>query len=324
MPLFKTIQEIASYVTISNASTSSGIMPKQRGAEEDYILPVLGNDLFTALQTQVTPGPITQAELLDKVRAALAFLIYYKELPLMHTIITESGLRTVTNDKVQGAYRYQYEATRQHLENEGLSGLEKLFEYLMANADTFPTWKTSDAFTRLNKNLIKTGKDFSSYYYLFQPHRTFFALQPVMQEVEDFYVKSIIGDTFFAFLKDTVSLSPEEITVLGYFKKAVANLTIHKAITKLAVKIRPEGFTVQLASSDRSPASENNAGADQLEQLHQETYRDGNAYLSKAKTYLNSLASEEVFHDYFLSSFYQDPTTAITDPNDCITGIYAF
>lgn len=323
MALFKTIQEIASYVTISNASSSSGL-PKQRGAEEDYILPVLGNDLFASLQTQVTTGPITDTDLLDKVRAALAFLIYYKELPLMHTIITESGLRTVTNDKVQGAYRYQYEATRQYLENEGLSGLEKLYEYLMANQETFPTWQSSEAFTRLNKNLIKTGKDFSSYYYLFQPHRTFFALQPVMQEVEDFYVKSIIGDTFFSFLKDTASLSPEETIVLGYFKRAVANLTIHKAITKLAVKIRPEGFTVQLASSDRSPASENNAGADQMEQLHLDTYRDGNAYLSKAKTYLNSLASEEVFHDYFLSSYYQNPATAISDPNDCITGIYAF
>ncbi len=324
MPLFKTIQEIAQYVTISNASTASAVMPKQRGAEEDFILPILGNDLFASLQTQVTTGPIADVDLLDKVRAALAFLIYYKELPLMHTIITESGLRSVTNDKIQGAYRYQYEETRQYLENEGLSGLEKLYEYLMVNVATFPTWQSSEAFTRLNKNLIKTGKDFSSYYYLFQPHRTFFALQPVMQEVEDFYIKSIIGDTFFSFLKDTTSLSPEETTVLGYFKKAVANLTIHKAITKLAVKIRPEGFTVQLASSDRSPASENNAGAVQLEQLHLETYRDGNAYLGKAKQYLNSLASEEVFHDYFLSSYYQNPATAPTDPNDSITGIYAF
>jgi len=323
MPLFKTIQEIAQYITISSASTASP-MPKSRGAEEDYIKPVLGDALFASLQTQVTTPPITDIDLLDKVRAALAYLIYYKELPLMHTIITESGLRNVTSDKIQGAYRYQYEATRQYLENEGLSALEKLYEYLMANVETYTTWQSSDAFTRLNKNLIKTGKDFSSYYYLFQPNRTFFALQPVMQEVEDFYIKSIIGDTFFSFLKDTTSLSPEEKNVVDMLKKAVANLTIHKAITKLAVKVRPEGFTVQLASTDRNPASENNAGADQLEQLHQETYRDGNAYLSKAQQYLNNLASAEVFHDYYVSSFYQDPLTTITDPNDCIRGIYAF
>lgn len=324
MPLFKTIQEIAQYVTISNASTSSNVMPKQRGAEEDYIKPVLGDDLFASLQDQVTSGTITDTDLMDKVRAALAFLVYYKELPLMHTIITESGLRSVTNDKIQGAYRYQYEQTRQHLENEGLSGLEKLYEYLMANPTKYSAWQTSDAYKRLNKNLIKTGKDFSSYYFLFQPHRTFFALQPVMQEVEDFYIKSIVDDTFFDYLKSVADPSTEEKTVIDYLKKAVANLTIHKSITKLAVKIRPEGFTVQLASPDRSPAFENNAGAAQLEQLHQDTYRDGNVYLNKAKTYLNSNASASVFGNYFSSAFYQSPDTPVTDPNDCIRGIYAF
>lgn len=323
MPLFKTIQEIAQYVTISSASTTSQL-PKQRLAEEEYIRPVLGDALFDSLQDEVTTGQIVNDVLLDKVRMALAFLIYYKELPLMHTIITDSGLRTVTNDKIQGAYRYQYEGTRQHLENEGLAALERLYEYLMANADTLTDWKSSEAFTRLNKNLIKTGKEFSSYYYLFQPHRTFFALQPVMQEVEDFYIKSIMGDTFFTFLKDTVALSPEEKSLIDLLKKAVANLTIHKSIAKLSVKVRPEGFTVMLSSADRDPANENNAGAAQLEKLFQETYKDGNVYLNKAKTMMNSLASEEVFHDYFLSSFYQNPLTKITDPNDAISGIYAF
>lgn len=323
MPLFKTIQEIAQYVTISSASTASPL-PKQRGAEEDYIIPVLGNDLFSDLQLQVATGPITNTDLLDKVRAALAFLIYYKELPLMHTIITESGLRTVTNDKIQGAYRYQYEQTRQHLEDEGLSGLEKLYDYLMANAATFPAWQSSEAYTKLNKNLIKTGKEFSSYYYLFHPHRTFFSLQPVMQEVEDLYIKSAMDDTFFNYLKSNAAPSDDEKIVIDFFKKAVANLTIHKSITKLAVKVRPEGFTVMLASNERSPAFENNAGESQLEKLHQDAYRDGNAYLNKAKDYLNSKASDTIFHDYFVSSFYQNPATIICDPNDSITGIYAF
>lgn len=322
MPLFKTIQEIAQYVTISSASTASA-MPKQRLAEEEYIKPVLGDDLFASLQDQVTNGPITQTDLLDKVRFALAFLIYYKELPLMHAIITESGLRTVTNDKIQGAYRYQYEGTLQHLENEGLSALEKLYEYLMANADTLTTWETSDAYQRLNKNLIKTGGDFSNYYYLFQPHRTFNALQPVMQEVEDLYIKGIMDDAFFDDLKSKTAPSEDEKIVIYNLKKAVANLTIHKAITKLSVKVRPEGFTVMLASNERSPAFENNAGLNQLEQLHIETYRDGNTYLNNAVTYLNSKASGTIFPLYFSSTFYKDPTVTIPDINDCNTGIYA-
>ena len=323
MPLFKTIQEIAQYVTISSASTASPL-PKQRLAEEEYIIPVLGNELFTSLQDEVTSGPIVNTALLDKVRMALSFLIYYKELPLMHTIITDSGLRTVTNDKIQGAYRYQYEQTRQHLENEGLAGLERLYEYLLANADNFPTWEASEAFARLNKNLIKTGKEFTSFYYLFQPNRTFFALQPVMQEVEDFYIKPMVGTAFFNFIRNTASLSVAETMVSDLLKKAVANLTIHKAIAKLAVKVRPEGLTVMLGSSERNPANETNAGSDQLSLLFNETYKDGNAYLNKAKAVLNNFASAEVFSDYFLSSYYLDPAIYIEDANDYNTGIYVF
>lgn len=322
MPLFKTIQEIAQYVTISSASTASPL-PKQRLAEEEYILPVLGNTLFTSLQAEVE-GTVTHDDLLDKVRFASAFLIYYKELPLMHTIITESGLRTVTNDKIQGAYRYQYEGTRQHLENEGLAALERLYEFLMTNVGDYPTWQNSESYTRLNKNIIKTGKDFSAYYYLFQPNRTFNALQPVMQEVEDFYIKSLMDDDFFTYLKGLSTPTGDELTVSNYFKKAVANLTIHKAITKLAVKVRPEGFTVMLASSDRNPASETNAAVDQLEVLRNETYKDGNEYLNKAVNLLNSKASSTVFPLYFASTYYKGPDTIIEDSNDYNGGMYAF
>lgn len=323
MPLFKTIQEISQYVTISSASTTSPL-PKQRLAEEEYIIPVLGADLFNDLQSQVTVGNITMPDLLDKVRFALAFLIYYKELPLLHTIITDTGLRTVTNDKIQGAYRYQYEGTLQHLENEGLAALERLYVYLMENAGTFPTWASSEAFTRLNKNLIKTGQEFSQYYYLFQPNRTFFSIQPVMQEVEDFYIKPTMDSASFISFKDATTPSAGEVIVIDYLKKAVANLTIHKAIAKLSVKIRPEGFTVMLASSDRSPASETNAGGEQLERLFQETYRDGNAYLNRAIEYLNQNASETIFPTYFNSTYYCNPTSVKADPNNYIGGIYAF
>src|SRR5690348_8773948 len=115
MPLFKTYTEISQYISISNASAGSAL-PKQKPAEEAYIHPILGDTLFDSLQAEVD-GTITHEDLLDKVRFALAYLMYYKELPLMHAIITETGLRNVTTDKVQGAYRYQYEETRQHLEN---------------------------------------------------------------------------------------------------------------------------------------------------------------------------------------------------------------
>lgn len=324
MPLFSTIEQIAGYVTISNANSNSSL-PKQRLAEDEFIKPVIGDVLFAGLQDQVTTGPVTQVDLLDKVRLPLAFLAYYKELPLIHTIITDSGLRNVTNDKIQGAYRYQYENVLQHLENEGLAGLERLFEFLMANQGDYTDWVSSTAYARLNKNLIKTGIDFTKYYYLFQPNRTFFALQPVMQEVEDLFIKSIMGDTFFTYLKNVADPSDEEKIVIDLLKKAIANFTIFKAISKLSVRVRPEGFTVMIGTLDRSPQGEANASMLQLELLHQETYKDGNSYLDRAMVYLNANASVSVFADYFTSSYYLDPLAEKPcDINYHMRGLYAF
>lgn len=327
MALFTLLSQITQYVSISSASATTGILPKMRRAEEDYIIPVLGQTLYDSLQAEVTSGTVTHTDLLDKVRAALAFLIYYTELPFLHTVITDSGLRSVTNDKVQGAYRYQYEDVRSNLEDAGLSGLEKLYAFLMANAADYPTWQNSTAYQRLNKNIIRTGADFSNYYFLFQPNRTFHALQPVLQESEDFYIKNAIGEDYFNLLKSNASPTTAEAKVIDLLKKAVANLTIHKAITKLSVKVRPEGFTVILGGRETAFSSSNNeqsATDKQLEKLFNETYHDGNAYLVGAQKYLNDNASVSVFADYFTSPNYIDPTAVIVDPNDINGGMYAF
>lgn len=330
MPLFKTITELASFVQVSSASAASPL-PQQRSAEREYIIPVLGQKLFDQLQTQVTSGPITYAPLLEKVRAALAPLIYFKNLPLMHTIITETGLRTVTNDKIQGAYRYQYEDVKNHLENEGMANMEVLLKYLQDGATSntggtaqpwYAAWQESDAYKQLNKNIISSGTDFRKYYFLYQPHRTFFALQPVLTEAEDLYIAQAVGSSFYNKLKKGDYTGDDTDAVKESIKKAVANLTISKAITKLSVKVRPEGFTVMLSSAENDKAGETSATIAQLELLRNETYRDGNKYLNDAKAILNSKASATVFPEYFNSDKYVSPDSRPSNPQS--SGIYAF
>lgn len=322
MALFKTIAEIAKFVKISYANGSSAL-PNQDDAEEEYIVPVIGQALYDDLCTQVSGGAITSDALLKKVRKAAGKLIFYKELPYIYTQITDAGLRNATTDKMTGAYKHQYHLTLQALENDGLEALERLYEYMMANADTFIDWKSSEAYSRLNKNLIRTGKEFSKCYHLFQPHRTFFALQPVMQEAEDLYIKKAIGTDYFNYLKDVAEPTAEEIIVIDLLKKSIANFTIYKSISKLRIKVRPEGLTVMIADPDAEPQSEQNASANDLKDLREDTYKDANTYLNDAVIYLNANASLTVFATFFSSSYYVDPTKTKTDLNNTMN-IYAF
>jgi len=329
MPLFKFRSQLARYITISDASSSTDVILKQRVAEQEYLLPVLGQDLFDVLQTEVDGlgANAEPSELLGKVWTAHAFLAMFKEMPYLHTRITESGLRNVTNDKIQGAYRYQYEDIMDNLENDGLAGLEKLYQFLMDNKGepAYAGWQESDAYKRLNKNLIRTGAEFSTYYHLYHPHRTFTALQPCMQEAEDLYIIPMLSKEFFAVLKDKQDPDDLETEVLTLLRKSCANFTISQSISKLSIKVRPEGFTIMLGSaSDRSQQGENNASLNELERLSRKTERDGNNYLNQAKRLLNEKASVAIFPEYFNSSVYKNPAKSTTDNNDHMTSVYAF
>ncbi len=325
MPLFRQIKTIAQYITIADA-VSDASLPKQVPAEEEYIIPVLGQALFTTLQTEADGNLTTPSALIKKAWAALAFLCYYDELPLMHARISDSGLKNVTNDKIQGAYRYQYEAVRSHCEDQGLAALERLFVFLLSdpNASYYTAWKASDAYKRLNKNLIKSGTDFSTYYHIYQPHRTFHCLQPILTEAEDLFITPTIGEAFFIELRDKATPSTDEKYVLELLKKAAANLTIFKSVGKLTVRLRAEGLTVMLSPTghDRADQGEENAPTSDKGRLEAESFKDGNEYLNRAVNYLNAKASNSVFATYFTSSLYKNPATTVKDINDCMEGIF--
>lgn len=324
--LIKNIKQVRQYLPVSATDTDTAVPTMQAVSEQEYLLPVLGQVLLDTLQAEADTVPIPDplSALMLKTLPAAVLLAYYKEMPFLHTKITSAGIRNITTDTMQGAYRYQYENLVQQCESIGLMYMESLFAFLIANKADYPDWASSTAFARLNKNLIKTGTEFKTYFTIQQPHRTFYALQPIMQEVEDMYIKKTIGADYFAELKDLDAPNDDEKAVQELLRKAIANLTINKSCSKLTVKISVDGFTVTLAPApDRAGNGENNAPEKQIMQLRQETERDGNNYLNDAKKYLDEHASLTVFANYFSSSKYIDRTAAVTDANDTMQGVFA-
>lgn len=320
MPLFKNIDTVKKYYPLTTSSTA--IPHMQEVAEEEYLLPVLGATLLGTVQTEADTNPVTPSPLLKKCYQALAFLMYYKQLPFLYTQTTDAGLRNVTTNQMQGAYPHQYYDIKRTCENEGLAALNRLFTYLYDNRATYTTWYSSAAYQRLNRNILRTGLDFADYFTLPQPHRTFYALQPIVQEVEDFYVNAAIGETFFTSLKAITSPTTHEAEVIKLLKKAVAQLTIFKSFTKLSVKISPEGFNVMLGNNDAKATTEAQATDGQVYQVKKDTERDGNNYLQQAIAYLNNNASALVFPTYFASTYYKAPTTEKVNVNETMNGVF--
>lgn len=315
MALITTIHQVKQVLKISNLNTKDA-MPDFDAAEETYIIPAIGQDLYDELKAAYDANTLStvQAKLLLKVQKPLAAFAYYDDLALQHAVITDTGVRKVQSENMPTAYRWEFDGVKDALAQKAHQGLESLMQFLEDNAVSFPLWTSSDAYVKRNQYLIKTAQDFSSQYRIDQPYRTFSSLLGVMDDVEALYIKPTIGEAFFAELKAETSPTDDEKAVIADLKKAIAHLTIHHAFEKRTVKVTEKGVVIYDRNTDRGASENAQPTADLMSHTMAATKRDGNNYLSKARNYLNANASGSVFATYFQSDKYVAPVER-EDPN---------
>jgi hypothetical protein len=309
------------YVRINFINDNSSL-PDFDLAAQRFLVPIIGQELYDQLTAD---DAYPEDPLLAKCRSVLAPLGYLMELATIQTQITDSGLRTANTENLQSAHRWEYNEVKEHLADKGAYALENLLQYLFANKDSLTVWTDSDQYTEMAKLIFVNGTDFCKYFRVLHPYRVWWELRPLISEVEDFYIKSAIGEEFFNELKELEDPSPAEKKVIDLIKKAVAQTTIVKAIEKMAVRITPQGFTVLIsaANNDAANAGDEAPKDNQLSMLYDSCQRSGDAYLVQLKEYLNENAAADVFTTFFESELYVSPSTTVTNPNEC-SKIYRF
>ncbi|NNV57370.1 DUF6712 family protein [Limnovirga soli] len=287
-----------------------------------FIEPVLGSNLYNRLVA--TPTNATFTTLLKKVRAALAPLAYWLDLPNIQSQITDRGAGTFSSDNMQPLHHWEFEALRDALEDKGCFALENLLAYLYANTSTL-NWQMPGKFDII----FKTGEEFSNYYVLEQPHRCFKDLRPWIKQVENMYLKPTIGDDFYTELKNKTAPTEEDKIAIELIKNAVANYTIKTAVEKMPVKLSSNGFYTRLGSGGTSnlvkPDEKQSDNSDRL-MIRDSAEKDGDRYLLRLKEYLDTNASDTIFASYKTSSYYVAPVdpSLVVNPNTTRGGIYGF
>jgi hypothetical protein len=308
MPLVTTLQQVKDAGLKIMFTNNMNTLADMKAAERRYILPIVGADLLSIL----LQAPVDQkySELLNIAQRAEAHLAYWLDLPTIQVQIGDGGLSSFTNTNRQAAHRWEYEAVKDMLEQKGCEALEELLELLHANSTDF-NWQIPQDF----QSFFVTGKEFSGYFNLYQPYRTFELLRPVVKQVEDQYIIATIGeDLYQALLNPTeVELTALEKQAITLIKKALAQLSIKTAIELLPVKISAGGFTVILdRDNDKVSGNEEQAPANLMSLTHASCERSGNTYLSQLRQLLDSNASADIFPAYFNSDLYTAPV--VPDP----------
>lgn len=267
--IFDNLEVLKQYSDISNGTAFSRIKSIMETVENAFIVPIIGEALYTHLDNAVTANAgnaLTQIEkeLLHHVRFVAGPLICYNYAPLSEVVMGDSGMQRLETANNKTAFNYQAKNYRKQNLMLAEMATEKLYSFLENNIADFPQWQSSPQYQQYKNIFIKTANEFSVLFSSQNPYRNYYAMRSKMVDVEQLYLNDI-PSKIYSYLKNkdltNTSFTEDESRALFALKKAIAHLTVALSIPTLNVRIDDEGISVVMGSlqstDSRNPATDN-------------------------------------------------------------------
>lgn len=252
---------------------------------------IVGRDVVDALARFYESGEIPTEEFpqactvpLAYLQQAVAFFTWLYVIPTLDAQHDDAGRSRRLGENEKGLTALQEWKDEQNILRLAYGAAEALVESL--DMGDFPFWTSSKAYTRRAGLLIRSKEEFDEYYHI-GSHRLFVTLLPVIREVQGSSVAPTLGPDFTkALLEDPYSGAAARLREPAC--RALALLTMAKAVERLPVEVIPEGV-VQINISQpvsgrlRAEKDARNAVAASLN-------ADGRRYLEQLQAIVDELS----------------------------------
>lgn len=183
-------------------------------------------------------------EALKYLQQAVALFTWLRLIPTLDAQHDASGRSRRLGENEKGLTALQEFKDEQNILRLAYEAVDALVEIL--DRKLFPFWVKSRKYNLRKGLLIQTKDEFDEYYHI-GSHRLFVTLLPIMREMQGAQVAPVLGRKYLSLL-----LSGEDPEITALLKepaaRAVALLTMQKAIERLPVEVIPEGV-VQIQQS---------------------------------------------------------------------------
>lgn len=311
---------------------NNALLPNFDRAEQKYLLPLIGPDLYAQYVAMYDANNAAgfHIQVLKNMQLVAATHAILDELGTYTTTITDAGIQTHQTANMPRVFGWEYKEFKSALQDAAADSVDVLLQSLWLNKAGLPAWTASDAFKQFKSLLIKTANDFNAIHRLFQPQRTFYAIQTVIRDCQEQMIIQTIGDSLVTFFINT-DLTDKEIICLDYLQRSLAFYSIKKACEHYAVRISDAGFTIVGSGDADGDTAGRSGGIDGFLQMKMDACeRDGKGYLGKAKKALASLYADVDATEGFKTAYLASPLatwdpTAIRDlGNANRRGIFRF
>lgn len=195
----------------------------------------------TAPDEDGSPGTVAALKYLQQ---AVALFTWLKIIPTLDAQHDGTGRSRRLGENEKGLTALQEFKDEQNILRLAYEATDALIETM--DREAFPFWTESRKYNLRKGLLIQSKEEFDEYYNI-GSHRLFVTLLPIIREVQGAQVAPVLGRKYLSLL-----LSGKDSEITDLLKepaaRAVALLTMQKAIERLPVEVIPEGV-VQIQQS---------------------------------------------------------------------------
>lgn len=220
----------------------------------DELIQVIGRAVYDKAENAYLKGDgndqVRLVQLVQRPIALLATLHYFQRNDVSHE---DSGRKVKLSSDGTDKIPWEWQLDRDdsiHLQAY-YSAVERLIRWLNESKDA--DWQKSDAYRNAAGLLIRSGREFDTYFPISQSERMYILLLPFLREVQIDTVAPSYGEGFETLLESATS------DVRYAASKALALLTMSVALRRMPLQLIPysvvQGFNAANGMSDSQPAS---------------------------------------------------------------------
>lgn len=292
-------------VSIRKEGTFEVLKPYLDSAQTELLFGLIGGPMLAKIKTEPADSRIAKL-----TRVAIVWNGYLAAWYHTFYQLGNTGINRQAPKDTEQLFRYQEDAVQKDIVRKSDESIERLMEYLEANAAAWSDWTSSDAYkasfaylihgpARLHKSLPEVSKSY----------RMYNVLRGYMDRVERSTVAIITGPALFSSLKtkrkDNQALDEHYARLYELACDYVAPATLLEALPWIRVQFSVTGIRILSTLNnlqDETPV--NDAQAEYLQARLKDRCDIARAEL---RGYLNAVASETVFPEYYHSGLYRRP-----------------
>lgn len=318
-PVFNLVTKIDQVFAVASVNVSNTLevwMPYLEEAQEQFILPCIGetllNDLLAELARSSIPDGMempqippdeNKMKLIGKIRKPLVLYALWLGADEFGVSISPQGIQVIESPSHKTAPQYKVQNLKETWIRRANKALDNVLKYIDENAELFPDYHPQD-----NDLFIRNTFEFNREVDIRGSRRVFVELKPIIRSIEKKYFKPTLSEGLFNELKDALTsgdeLSEDHATLLALIRPALAHLTIARALQEISIDILDWGIFETAQNTFENISTKSASNSDRISIMSTANEKDGEAELKDLQIFLDTNASADKYAPYFNSSRY--------------------